>query len=894
MLRTASSAHKGILRDLLEHCLHTSRSAEPPAMMQHQQIDHAAYVDEQAFDPTYIPPSQETAFSFDQGTSNGLGLGLSADQFAQSASRIDLQTSNTYAKPQLNLNTQVGWNPSAMPDFAYYQQYNSPAHSSDSSPAMTKDNDSLNGMMNSSLFTPSNIFPSFSDKVPLETSYGVPKFQQRLDLSYPQPFNNNLSQDAWGNFPVPNYFANPDFSVLSGNPPQVQDTTTGGTSRLQRANNGGTIRAPKKQSMPELSVAMSNVVIHPTRNYLNLVPDELARYSAATNRLAFGERQLLIHTPRVGQKSYGTEKRFLCPPPIATIIGRTWWTPESRGPRQPPKINIRLSDESAQPDSAAQWITTTGQIFEGVGGVTFQGGEEPFVGRAPGKNLHISDSEEKKQRVVKALVTLRTPASSPNSLGPTEIPVQEQVLGQWESKEIKIISKPGRRRQITRNSELNLTNGTTVCLYSRIRGQTNSTRYLTMSPSVSRWRGSDDKPLVTGDQSSLSVDASVWDPFHIWLVDPVKSFLCEYHQPTPAQPNIDGRAFEPPPDAILTGPSTIGLVIAFNNCVRLQCGSTGAISDVFVVRRVENQTTVTGSGGIPKEGDPSKCPVGEYPAEPVLQLHKIALERYDDPTLPVWGQDCRNPGKWLTSDGQNGIWYSSPTTDPGDIERRQRMWEPKQTTPPLRSSVPVSPANSYNGLLPMTPRTQNGMILPHGAATVPVSPNPFYSPTNSVNYGVGGSDYFSPNGAAAARKPSISSSSSSSIASHASTAAHPYWNGAVNATWEDMGGVGPDRNNNRRRTSSNASVLSMSGYGLPTVPTPMSPPVALPMGGRMPRKHSSGDVSVYGGYDITHQHQQVHPHHQHQHRPQPQPVHHHQQRGDSVLWKVDVNDHGAW
>lgn len=32
-------------------------------------------------------------------------------------------------------------------------------------------------------------------------------------------------------------------------------------------------------------------------------------YLAAANKYAFGERKVVIHSPRVGQKSYGTEKR---------------------------------------------------------------------------------------------------------------------------------------------------------------------------------------------------------------------------------------------------------------------------------------------------------------------------------------------------------------------------------------------------------------------------------------------------------------------------------------------------------------------------------------------------------------------------------------------------------
>ncbi|WWC88574.1 uncharacterized protein L201_003486 [Kwoniella dendrophila CBS 6074] len=407
------------------------------------------------------------------------------------------------------------------------------------------------------------------------------------------------------------------------------------------------------------------------------IDDAMRQYVHAANRLAFGERKIMVMSPKVGQKSYGTEKRFLCPHPQATLIGTSWWAKAKDGcpisPLVAPRVNISLTGEQPVKDATVSWTAVNGtNLDEKINTQAVNVNDQPFVGNVAGKNLHISDNDGKR-REVKALVTIKAPLkvyAGPNGWGYQKNSLQdisdERTLGVFESKEIKVISKPSKKKSSAKAGEMIIGHGSTIALFNR-----------------------------NSAFSGFTADANNWESFIIWLVDPNRP--CGLSMAPPPHPDW------PSPPANIIAPSMLVPPIRYNQTVVLQSLQTGVISPVLIVRRIESDADAVGMDGHNVDA-PTAVVQGEYGGDLVSQLQKVAFEIYRTDTMDRLSKDPRYGGQWLS------CVQESVSEQYVLNERRWSNVVIPQRGGSRPNSMPNTPQHRY-GVLPMTPHTSS-MNLP--------------------------------------------------------------------------------------------------------------------------------------------------------------------------------------
>uniref|UniRef100_A0A3B5B924 Recombining binding protein suppressor of hairless-like protein n=1 Tax=Stegastes partitus TaxID=144197 RepID=A0A3B5B924_9TELE len=158
---------------------------------------------------------------------------------------------------------------------------------------------------------------------------------------------------------------------------------------------------------------------------------------------------VILHA-KVAQKSYGNEKRFFCPPPCVYISGRGWRVMQDhlKGEELYRLCGYMCLDSSSQSQA-----DTFKLIFD----------EQPNSRMfACAKSLFISDQDKRKHFCLLLRLFLGN----------------RQEVGSFQSKMIKVISKPSQKRQSMKNADLCISSCSKVALFNRLRSQTGNCRYL--------------------------------------------------------------------------------------------------------------------------------------------------------------------------------------------------------------------------------------------------------------------------------------------------------------------------------------------------------------------------------------------------------------------------------
>ncbi|KAI9010963.1 hypothetical protein CLU79DRAFT_848827 [Phycomyces nitens] len=387
----------------------------------------------------------------------------------------------------------------------------------------------------------------------------------------------------------------------------------------------------------------------------------LQTYLLAPDLPGLGEQKAVIMTCKVAQKSYGTEKRFLCPPPTVLLMGSRWWSDKgnncyqesTKNPFAPPQLSISISGEPCLYTGQVEWYSGSGILMGQTGSTTEQTQtkkteesetrhrrlrmaepkhqdkrwyqheqEPPSMGRCVSKQLFITDADEKRKRV-ECVFKINLANGLP--------------LGAMSSRPIKVISKPSKKKQSPRNAELCIHHGGLVSLFNRVRSQTVSTKYLGVSLDngpLHAFPSQQPKMSKIPDNTCFVARTSSWDAFVVWIVDTNSP---QDHQSNPDNhtakdfigPSMSPLSvpYPPPPAVALRNTTDQPLVVHYNQPIVLQCLRTGLVSPVMVIRKVDRASTVLGGARCPKGSEPGGGERGdEILGDPVSQLHRIALQ----------------------------------------------------------------------------------------------------------------------------------------------------------------------------------------------------------------------------------------------------------------------------
>lgn len=225
----------------------------------------------------------------------------------------------------------------------------------------------------------------------------------------------------------------------------------------------------------------------------------------------------------VAQKSYGSEKRFLCPPPMVSLRAA-----DGR-PTSTPVVSMAIACENGERPLEQKILLDDDR-------------------QGSFKYLHVTGTAKAKQFCLRVSLGAPQSAQSPAQAQPLQPP--KLPYATFFSSPVSIISKPSKKTSKARNASSCIVANSPVSLFNRINSQTVRTKYMTTQ------------------NGQLCAKNAAWTPFDIIVV---------------RQPNHMDQSAAPQQQQS----SANGVPITYGCEIVLKDPTTGVTSPSMIIRKVE-------------------------------------------------------------------------------------------------------------------------------------------------------------------------------------------------------------------------------------------------------------------------------------------------------------------